>query len=49
MKKFTNFIAIVGGILAILMVIHAIRWGNVQMERTRRSNEKWRMEWLSRR
>ena len=49
MKKATTFFALLGAVLTIVMVVHAVRWGNVQMERTRQECIRWTMSWADRR
>lgn len=45
LKKFFGvFLPVLGAVLAIAMVIHAIRWGNLQMENSRRDYFVWQME-----
>lgn len=49
MKKVTTFIAIIGFALMVAMAIHAINWGNIQMEKMHHEIETWRMNWADRR
>lgn len=49
MKKITTFIAIIGFVLMVAAAIHAVNWGNTQMEKTRRDNARWEMNWMNRR
>ena len=49
MRKFTNFLAVVGAAVLVWAVVHAVWWGQVQMERTRQECIRWTMEWASRR
>lgn len=49
MKKVSTFIAIIGFALMVAAAIHAVNWGNAQMEKTIRDNTRWQMNWMDRR